>query len=57
MKERRLYDVLNRSNLELLIRKAVRKKNDVIYYGEEEACLEKVCKNWRTRRKKLLIKL
>jgi hypothetical protein len=52
MKEGRLYDIFNRGNLELLIRKAVRKKNEVICYEEEEICLEKVYKNWRTRRKK-----
>jgi hypothetical protein len=57
MKTGRIYGIFNRKNLELSVKKVVRKKRlskTVYYYKEEEReiYLEKVSKNWRTRRKK-----
>jgi hypothetical protein len=62
MKAGRIYDIFNRDNLGLLIRKAVRKKRlskDIYYYKEEamEIYLEKISKSWKTRRKKPSVKL
>jgi hypothetical protein len=57
MKTKRIYNIFNRENLELLIRKTVKKKRkvkDILCYKEEEMdlYLEKINKNWKTRRKK-----
>jgi hypothetical protein len=57
MKTGRIYKIFNRDNLELLIKKVVRKKRmnkEAYYYKEEEMEMysEKVSKNWKTRWKK-----
>jgi hypothetical protein len=54
MKEGKLYNVFEKENLDLLIRKTVWKKKTELYCEEEdeEFCLGKFCKDWRTRRKK-----
>jgi hypothetical protein len=56
LKAGKIYNIFNRENLEHLIRKAVKKKKKekkILYCKEEELvlCLEKVNKNWKTRRK------
>jgi hypothetical protein len=54
MKERKLYNIFTKDNLEQLIRRAVKKKRTDLYCDEkeEELCSDKFSKNWKTRRKK-----
>jgi hypothetical protein len=59
MKEDRIYNLFSESNMEYIIRKAVKKKSSNISYIEskEEINSEKLFMNWRTRKKKPSIKL
>jgi hypothetical protein len=62
MEKNKIYNIFNQKNLKHLVRSASikRKKREEILYLEEEAMelyLEKVSKNWKTRRKKPLGKL
>jgi hypothetical protein len=57
LKPGRIYNIFNRENLDLLLRKTVRKKKrekDILSCKEEvmHNYLEKISKNWKTRRKK-----